>query len=582
MRISKHMTPVAAAAAALLGTATMPALAFETIDLGNGFKLDTRINLTYTLSRRMKDQDPLLAASNGNNDGDNNFDKGALTANRIGALLDAKLSRGASGLVFSASTFFDNAYRGTNDNDPGNGLPGAGFNPGGVNKPPPFNEFTDEARRYHGGYSRVLDAYGYTSFEIGSSTLNLRLGRMVVSWGEALFFPGISLAQGPADGTKTGVPGTEVKDQLLTEDQISLSAEITPRWTLLAHAQFGFHETLSPAPGSYLSASDGVGPGGICLQPWTSVAPITAVGFPGYTGCAFGKRGDDIRPDKVGQWGLGTRYRVTDETEAGLYYLNYNDRTPLPEINAFTPGPFAASPVAALRPLGSGSYQIRYFDDIKLLGATVSTTFGQVTVAGEYSYKDGAPVLVNTLVNPAAPDNPASYIPNPTRAKIQQLNVNAFANLGRTLIAEQTILIGEIATVRIGSIEARKAPGVESLPAAAQGAFPASSTPSFGTTSGTAISLTASLGYPGIFEGWDLTVPMSYSQQVSGRTILGGAGGEGDKRYSLGATMLWRSNLSLNLTYLGFLGDPEPNGTSEKFRPLTDRDQLSLVVKYSF
>jgi hypothetical protein len=580
VRTIQTISPVAAAVAALLGSAALPALAFETIDLGEGLKLESRINLTYTLSRRMKDQDPVLAGATGSNDGNNNFDKGSLTSNRIGALLDARLSKGASGLVFSASAFYDDVYHGTNDNNPGNGLPGAGYNPNGVNKPPPFNEFTDKAERYHGGYARVLDAYGYTSFNIAESTVNLRVGRMVVSWGEALFFPGISLAQGPADGTKTGVPGTEVKDQLLPEDQISVSAEVTPRWSLMAHAQFGFHETLAQAPGSFMSTSDGVGPGGTCLQAWTSVAAIPAVGFPGYTGCAFGTRGADIKPDDVGQWGLGTRYRVTDETEVGVYYLNYNDRTPIPEINAFTPGPFAASPVPALRPLGGGSYQIRYFDDIKLLGATVSTTFGKVTVAGEYSYKDGAPVLVNTLVNPAAPTNPSSYIPNPTRAKIQQLNVNAFANFGRTPIAEQTLLLGEIAMVQIGSIEARKAPGVENLPAAAQAAFPASDDPSFDTKKGVAFAMTASFGYPGIIEGWDLTVPISYSQQVSGRTLLGGVGGEGDRRYSLGATMVKGGNLSLNLTYLGFLGSA--NLTLKENRLLTDRDQLSLVAKYSF
>jgi hypothetical protein len=56
-------------------------------------------------------------------------------------------------------------------------------------------------------------------------------------------------------------------------------------------------------------------------------------------------------------------------------------------------------------------------------------------VAGELSYKDGAPVLVNTLVNRGA-QQPGSYIPNPTRAKVTQFNLNAFANLGRTPIAD--------------------------------------------------------------------------------------------------------------------------------------------------
>jgi hypothetical protein len=582
MKIHKHLTPVAAAAAALLGATTMPVLAFEPVEFGNGIRLDSRINFTYTLSQRLNAQDPVLAGSSGSNDGNNNFNKGAVTANRLGALLDAKLSKGASGLVLSASAFYDDAYhRLDNGNSAGSGLPNATYNPKGVSKAPPFNAFTDEAKRYHGGYARVLDAYGYTSFELGGSRANVRLGRHVVSWGEALFFPGISLAQAPADGTKTGVPGTETKDQLLPEDQVSFSVEVTPRWSLLGHAQFNFHPTLAAAPGSFLNTSDGVGPGGVCLGPWASLPAVPGAFPSGFTGCSFGNRGDDILPGKTGQWGLGTRYRVTDETEVGLYYLNYHDRTPIPEINAFTPG--TVTPAFFNIPgnqIGNGSYRVRYFDNVKLIGATFSTTFNILTVAGELSYKQGAPVLVNTLVNPAAPNAASSYIPNPTRADITQFNINAFSNLGRTFVADSTILLGEISYVSIGAIEARKAPGVENLPAANQAFFPASDVGSFNTKNALAVSVTASLGYPGIFEGWDLSVPISYSQQVKGRTLLGGVGGEGDKRMSLGATFTYRGNLSLGVTYLGFLGSA--NLTLKENRLLTDRDQLSIVAKYSF
>lgn len=572
------LTPVAAAAALL--AAAIPAQAFEPIELGNGLKLDTRINLTYTLATRLKNADPVLKASSGNNDGDNNFAKNALTANRVVAFFDGKLSKGDSGLVVSASSFYDDVYHQSNDNNPGNGQAGAGYNPNGVSKAPPFNEFTPEAKRYHGGYSRFLDAYGYTSFNIGESRLNLRVGRHVVSWGEALFFPGISLAQGPADGTKTGVPGTETKDQLLPEDQVSFSYEVNPRWSILGHAQFNFHPTLAPAPGSYLNTSDGVGPGGSCLGPWAKLPAVPQV-FNGFENCSFGQRGDDILPGKTGQFGIGTRLRVTDETELGLYYLNYHDRTPVPEINAFTPG--TATPAffnIAGNQIGNGSYRVRYFDDVKLIGATFSTTFNIVTVAGEISYKDGAPVLVNTLVNPAAPNSPSSYIPNPTRGKVTQFNINGFSNLGRTPIADSTILIGELSYIHIGKLDPRKAPGVENFPAAQQAFFPASDVPSFDTKDAVAVSFTASLGYPGVFEGWDLTVPISYSQQIKGRTLVGGVGGEGDKRYSVGATFTFRGNLQIGLSYLGFLGDADL--ALKTNRLLVDRDQLSLVAKYSF
>ncbi len=578
-----RMKPVTAAV--VLACASQSAQAMDTIEFANGATFETRVNMTYTLSARMEDPDPLLTAASGSNDGNNNFDKGSLTSNRVAMLFDGKylkpLDAGQElGFVLSATAFADYSYMTSNDNNPGSGLPGAGYNPNGVNKRPNFNEFTNQAEFYHGGYGRLLDAYAYGTWNLGDSRLGVRLGRQVVAWGEALFFPGISLAQGPADGTKAAIPGTEVKDLLLPEDQISVSLEATPDWSLLAHWQFQFQETLAQAPGSYLNTSDSVGPGGRCLTPWTNVAPIPQVGFPGYEGCAFGKRGDDILPSDTAQWGVGTRYRVTSATELGIYYLNYSERIPVPEINAFTPGPFAASPVPALRPLGSGSYNVHYFEDVKLIGATASTSLGVVSVAAEVSYKDGTPVLVNTLVNPAAPTNPASYIPNPTEGKVTQANLNAIWNFGRTVIAPISLLTAEVAYVHVGSLEARKAPGVENMPPPFQAAFPASDDPSFDTDDAFAVSATYSATYPNLFEGWDLGLAFAYSQQIEGRTLTGGVGGEGDIRYSAGFTFTRLSNLQLGLTWLGFLGDASTD--LKEFVAVTDRDQLSFVAKYSF
>lgn len=554
MKLNNRLTPIASVVIGMGMCIAAPVFAGEPIEFANGMKLDWRVNTTYTLSTRLESPDKKLAANAGGNDGDNNFDKGALTANRLGVLFDATLSKGDSGFVMSASTFYDDVYHHANDNT------------GPVNKAGDVDEFTHQARKYHGGYTRLLDAYGYTSFNMGSSRATVRLGKHVVSWGEGLFFPGISLAQGPADGTKTGIPGTETKDQLLPEDQASMLLEVTPTWSLMAHAQYGWHETIAPAPGSFLSTSDGVGEGGSCLGPFMSIPALQ------FSGCSFGKRGRDITPDETGQWGVGTRYRVTDETEVGLYYLNFHDRTPLPEINAFSPGGLS---IGGGRRIGNGSYRVHFFDDVKLIGATFSTTSGPASIAGEISFKEGAPVLVNTVVSPTT----GATIPNPTRADVMQANVNAMFNFGRTPLADQTLLLAELAYVEITGVKARKAPGVEALGPAAV-FFPASNELSFGKR-GLAFSTTLSLTYPGVFAGWDLAVPISYSQQLDGRTLTGGVGGEGDIRYSIGASLTYNRNLQIGLTYLGYSGKSEVANLTEQ-RLLTDRDQISLVVKYSF
>lgn len=530
-----RLTVMAAAAATLAMSA--PAQA-GLMQFDSGWNIEYGLTATYTLAARVQSPDSLLSGpqNSGGNDGDNDFKAGSLTADRLALLLETKIYKDNYGFVVSASTFYDDVYHRANDNS------------GPVNHVGAVNQFTSGATYYQGGYSRLLDAYGFTTFDIGTARATVRLGQQVVSWGEAIFFPSISLAQGPADGTLSGIPGTETKDILLPEPQISTSIDLNSRWSLLGQLQFDFHPNLAPSPGSFLSTSDGVGAGAYCLQPVINGK------------CTFGTRGPDITPNNFGQWGIGTRFRATDETELGLYYLNYKDRNPLPVIDAFTPG---------------GSYQIRYFDNISLLGATMSSTLGsKVTVAAEVSQKFGAPVLVNTVVSPAT----GAVIPNPTRADITQVNLNAFANLGRTIIAPQTLLIGEVSWVGITNVQAIQAPGVGALGAAAA-YFPASNQLSF-TRTAVAISGTFDVTYPGIFTDWDLEIPISYSQQLKGRTITGGVGGQGDKRFSISTNFTYRSNLQIGLNFLGYLGSADLNLPDARL--LTDRDQISLVLKYKF
>ncbi|MBS0370820.1 MAG: DUF1302 family protein [Proteobacteria bacterium] len=103
----------------------------------------------------------------------------------------------------------------------------------------------------------------------------------------------------------------------------------------------------------------------------------------------------------------------------------------------------------------------------------------------------------------------------------------------------------------------------------------------FNTNHGLALSGTLALSYPGVFEGWDLSVPISLSRQLQGRTLTGGVGGEGDTRGSIGANFTYNCNFQIGLTCLGYFGKAE-TVDQKKINLLTDRDPLSLVMKYSF
>lgn len=495
----KKLNPIAMAALLSLGMGAVQA--GETVDLGDGLKFDWRVNATYGLGVRLNDPSPVIAS-----DGNNNFKKGALTANRLGAVWESKLSKGDSGFVLNASTFYDDVYHGSNDNK------GPNISTGGQ-----YNQFTSAAKRYGGGYSRLLDTYAYTSFNMGETRATVRVGKQVVNWGESMYFANIASAQGPSDAAKAASPGAEIKEILLPEDQISASLEVSPQLSLLAHYQFGFHPTLLPAVGMYTSTTNAVGPGTTCAF------NVGAACYSNYKG--------EIRPSSSGQFGVGGRYRVTNETEVGLYFLKYNDRSP--------------SVIA-----GAGGYSIKYFDDIKMLASTVSTTFGKFSAFGEVSYRDGTPVSVAGV--------------GVVRAKVAQGNVGGILNIGRTAFAHDVSLAAEISGARVMSVE--------------QGSTDALTNK---TRNSLVAGATLTLGYPGIFEGWDLNVPFSYNTQISGRSTVGTfGGGQGDSRLSIGATFVRKSNLSINVSYINYLGNPSLDNL--RYRVMTDRDQLSVVGKYSF
>ncbi|MGR5320257.1 DUF1302 domain-containing protein [Vibrio sp. DNB22_19_1] len=495
----------------------------ETINLGNDATLDWKGTITYSAGMRLEEPDPVLAynpKTGKGSVGDSNFDQYDMIGNGLYLLLEGHLRWDNFGFVASASTFYDHVYQ----ND----------------------KFSHDAQKYSGGYTRLLDFYGYTSFPYGEyGYADIRVGRHVVAWGEGLFFPSISLAQGPTDAIKASVPGTEVKEILLPEDQVSMQLEVTPELSLLAQWQFNWQETLVPEPGTFFSTSQAVGEGATCLtQP------------PGEP-CVVASRGANIEPGKTDQWGIGTRYRVTDVSEVGLYYLNYSDRIPLVETQY------------SLVPGTPGKYNIIYFDDIKLYGLTYSTNVGIASIAAEVSYKDGAPVFVEGALF-------GNAVPLASRGEVLQTNLNTIVNFGRNAIAESVNLTAEIAYVDILDADKRNIAGIPpDLP------NPESDKVYYDDHS-LAVAATLILSYPSFSEGWGLSIPIGYTGQISGRTLTGGVGGEGDHRARVGAELTHNeSNILLTLQYAGYFGNPDV-GDPIKERPLSDRDNISFTAKYAF
>ncbi|MNQ14931.1 hypothetical protein D3C85_278910 [compost metagenome] len=523
-------------AALLAFSGPLSALSFQPND---DLQVSWDTTLTYALAWRTESRDHALSRGLPNpaianiDDGNNAFDKGSLITNRASFLTEANFNwRQDFGLFIRASGFYDEVYNRSNDNGTGTSNCFAG---GDCSRP---NRFSQDTIDQHGKDIRLLDSYVYGSWNLGGHNLNLRIGDQVVSWGESLFIAnGISSAMSPADGTKANTPGVEVKEIFLPVGQVFGQISLTDSLGLQAYYQYEWEKTEIDGVGSFFSVTDQMDEGGFTD--------------------AFGatRRLKDDKPGDSGQYGVALTYVAgsLNNTEFGLYYLRFHDKAPTLDF---------------LTNWNTGNYQVRYFDNIDLYGASFSTVLGETNVSGELSYRDGQPVLVDTGLTPHA-----------VRAKTLQTQVSFIHAFGTSALADNTTLTGEVGYNEV--LDNDKAPSFTAfVPDGAGGILPLTTNKTdklFNDRNAWGYTLNLSLEYLNLFEGWDLTVPLIFSQNLGGDSSLAGSFGmgQGDDRLGIGTTWRYLNNFTLEARYNAFLGDAGD-------APLADRDNFGVSAKYSF
>ena len=524
-----------------------PLWAGDTIEFDDGTTIDWSVTTSYGIGTRLGNPSGRLMGVNVD-DPNRNFDQHSLTTNRVGALGEMILRKDNYGAVVRASTFYDDVYHRKNDND----------SPATVNKYGDNDEFTSDTRYYSGGRTRLLDAYVFGGWRFENDTmLDVKAGRHIESWGESLYYPGVNGVQNPSDAVKAAQPGVEVKEVLLPVGQFSASYRINPQITLGGYVQYEWKGTELPPVGSFLSTSDVIGPGREFLYMGANKVPYL---------------GTD-EPRDSGQWGAQVRYRPITDLEVSLFHVVYHDKNPATALVGWDPIPAGAGGLA----YKANGYRVKYFEDIKLTGISATTKLGEYQLGAEWSYRDGAPVMVNTGLGPV-----------PAKGKGQQFQLSAMRILGDRPWASQTTLTGEFVTVRADHAdETSAAPNLEGvglLPSLVPSVQPSDqytykTATAWRTRSSSAYTVGASFSYPGVFQGWDLEVPFTFSNVFSGAAPMSGtiAGVAGDRRLSAGTTFKYLGNLEVSLRYIGYLGSPDPI-----YRPLADRDYATFSMKYTF
>lgn len=205
-----------------------------------------------------------------------------------------------------------------------------------------FNDFTnsngtrkhvalsDEANDIVSEGGELLDLYAYFKASPGGMPMTLRAGQQVLSWGESTFIPNGINSINPIDVGKLRLPGSELKEALLPINMVSASLGLTDNLTVEAFYLLDWKRTRIDPPGTYFSTNDFAAQGG--QRVFLGFGAISDGAALGYI-----PRGTDNVAADEGQYGVNLRYLAekVNDTEFGLYFMNYHSR--LPTISARTP-----------------------------------------------------------------------------------------------------------------------------------------------------------------------------------------------------------------------------------------------------
>ncbi len=329
---------LAGAALAGIGVAAGPALAVDYTVGDYQISLDTTLSSSVGFRTSPIDENFIGDANGGRfpvanaDNGDLNFKPGDVVEATQRITEELQIKKDDYGVFVRATGFFDPVY----DTD----VDGYPF------------PLSRAAVRDIGTDFRLLDAYFFASPQIFGHPVDLRIGNQALNWGESTFIQfGINSIT-PLDVTALRTPGAELRTAFLPIPAVDAKTSIAPETTLEAFWQPYWTRTHIEPVGSFFGNNDGLADGGLYSNYFSL--------YPDVNGCQnfaslaqanpFGAclpRSQDEHPTGVGEGGIALRTNVPalDDAEFGLYFENYDSRTP---FGSFHTGSSNINPTAAL------------------------------------------------------------------------------------------------------------------------------------------------------------------------------------------------------------------------------------------
>jgi len=588
---------VAAALASFAGGAN----AFE-IDTGNpdiAMRWDNTFR--YNLGMRVEGRDQNIGNYFLADEGTYSFDKNKVVTNRLDVLSEFDFVwRKSLGFRVSAAGWYDNAYDGKNPvGNPNLVVPPApAFGPfpplrqalpnGGQLVSYDNGEYSPYVKRYYAGPSgELLDAFVFASFDAGNVPVSIKAGRHTVYWGESLLLGGavhgISYSQMPLDLQKGfATPGTEVKELFRPLGQVSAQAQLGQEVSVALQYFYEWDSARYPEGGTYLGPADPLFNG-----PDRQIVPVPS---PTRVTLVNAARGEASEPKQGGDLGAALRWspQWLDGT-VGFYYRRYSDKLPNVFLTSLTPTPiYANSPTPTVVAV-NGQYKLVYKDSVDLYGISLSKQIAGVSVGAEVSYRHNTPLFSRLFSNVAGQQFGRGDTPGAVGDTWHGL-VNAIGIVPRTFLWDTAVYQTELTFSRWDKVRS----GGQYFNALGFGGCP-TNLESDGCATRNFVGAAANFTptWFQVFPGADLSMPLTWSQGVSGNaaTVLGGNKDAGT--YSVGLGLDYRQQWRFDLKYIDFLGKyttgnaafgggqsvVSQNGLNSL---LTDRGYINFTVKATF
>lgn len=590
----------------------------------DGFTLELNNTVSVGAAIRAQDRDSKLigianggsAYSTNKDDGDLAFDRGDLVSSVAKITSDLTFSKGNYGVFARASGFFNPTLNSKDDFftnargyspycDPS---PACGKEASNAER----NRKNEAVQEQVGRKIDLLDAYVYGNTSVLNRTLSFKIGRQVLNWGESTFVLNGINSMVAFNANRARVSGFELSEAIIPAPLAWVSMGLTEQTSIEGFYQLGWQKTIIDASGTFFSTNDFAGIGGtranLGFGEFQENTPTTSV-----------KRAGDRTPGNSGQYGAAYHAFLPwlHESDIGLYAMNYHSRLPVysgistasPVTPAGTPDPYAAA---------TASYFAEFPKNVHLYGASFNTTLPLgLALQGEYSFKDGQPIQVDTvellLAGLGAPSQIAGMQPGVTtgnkylrgyrRKDISQVDfglTKIFAP-SKLLGYDQVIGVFEIAGMHVHGMEsndqlrydgpATDTPGNAAIATSVSASYsqlasalsgmpvsltiPQNSNP-YATSNSWGYNVLARFQYDNVFNLFTLNPTIRFVHDVKGyspKPVVNFV--EGRKQLSLNLGFRFRNEITTEIGYTNYFGGGRNN-------LLADRDFYDASIKYSF